>query len=121
MKKALVAVVAALVLPLLAWAQSHGGRVIETKTATYELVANKDLVVIHVAVHGKKKYTVKGAAASFEILNASGQVIDRSKLLAGDGSTLQARGPFKLGPGTKLVASVKFSGQPTDQLSWTFR
>lgn len=117
---ALVALVA-LVLPLGAFAQSHGGRVIETRTAKYELVANKNMVVIYVDLHGKKKYTVKGAAASFQILNANGQVIDGSKLLAGEGSTLQARGPFKLGPGTKLVASVKFTGQPTDQLSWSFR
>lgn len=126
MRAGLAALVASLALlggfvPAAAMAQGHGGRVIETRLAIYELVATKDLVQVYVDLKGKKGFTVKGAAASFEILNANGQVIDQSKLLAGDGSVLQARGPFKLGPGTQLVAKIKFANQPTDTLSWSFR
>ena len=122
MKRSMAAVAAAFAMAVTpaVHAQSHGGRVIKTKVATYELVAHKDLVVIWVEKPGRG-FTTQGTVAGMVIRDSAGQVQDKSKLLPGNGNTLQARGPFRMGHGSRITATVTLPRQPREELTWTMR
>ena len=118
MKKSIPALLASLLLatalPVAAHGDAHehkpqhGGLVVEASDMDWELVAKPERIVLHVRDHGKKASTA-GASGKLTLLVGK----DKSEAVlkpAGD-DRLEAEGPFKLGPGTKIVATVQLAGK----------
>ena len=65
-------------------------------------------MVVHLRDHGKPA-SVKGASGKLTILSGSEKM---EAVLASSGDDkLEAKGSFKLGPGTKFVATVNLPGK----------
>jgi hypothetical protein len=80
----------------------HGGLITEIKDVDYELVAKPDVLQLYVRDHGKP-VDVSKATAKITLLSGSDkQEID----LKPSGDKLEAKGSFKVAPGTKVVAQV---------------
>ncbi|HPU53857.1 MAG TPA: hypothetical protein PK359_20025 [Burkholderiaceae bacterium] len=114
MKKNLFApllIATALALPAFAaedHTPKHGGVVVETKAGDLELVAKPELIVIHVSDHGKP---MKLSSASGKVTVFNGN--DKTEApLALIGDKLEAKGSFKLGAGTKVLADLTVNGKP---------
>ena len=123
MKKNLFApllIATALALPAFAaedHAPKHGGVVVETKAGDLELVAKPELIVIHVSDHGKP---MKLSSASGKVTVFNGN--DKSEApLALVGDKLEAKGSFKLGAGTKVLADVAVNGKPAVAARFTLK
>lgn len=85
----------------------HGGVVVEASDMDFELVAKADQISLHVRDHGKPA-SVQGASAKLTLLNGS----EKSEVqLAPAGDRLEAKGSFKVGAGTKAVATVTLAGK----------
>lgn len=85
----------------------HGGVVVEASDMDFELVAKADQISLHVRDHGKPA-SVQGASAKLTLLNGS----EKSEVqLAPAGDKLEAKGSFKVGAGTKAVATVTLAGK----------
>jgi len=87
----------------------HGGIVKESKAGDFELVAKPERIVIHVRDHGKAGNTT----------GASGKDKREAVLAPAGSDRLEAAGPFVLGPGTKIVATVQLAGKPPVSLRFT--
>ena len=96
----------------------YGGVVTEVKEIQYELVAKPDSIAIYVEDHGKKVDT-KGGSATLTLLSAS----DKSevKLAPAGENKLEAKGAFKVGSGTKGIASVALAGKPAQTVRFTLK
>ena len=95
----------------------HGGVVVETKAGDMELVAKPDLIVIHVSDHGK---AMKMASATGKVTVFNGNEKTEAQLaLAGD--KLEAKGSFKVGAGTKVLADVALNGEPSVAARFTLK
>ncbi len=123
MKKTLFApllIATALALPAFAaedHAPKHGGVVVETKAGDLELVAKPELIVIHVSDHGKP---MKLASASGKVTVFNGN--DKSEApLALVGDKMEAKGSFKLGAGTKVLADLAVNGKPAVAARFTLK
>jgi hypothetical protein len=86
----------------------HGGVVAETGDLELELVAKTDLLTLYIRDHGKP-LDIKGASGKITLLSGTDKV--EAALAPIDGNTLQAKGAFKIAPGTKAVASVTLPGK----------
>ena len=87
----------------------HGGLVTEIKDMDYELVAKPDVLQLYVRDHGKP-VDVSRATAKITLLSGSDkQEID----LKPSGDKLEAKGSFKVAPGTKVVAQFSSAGKTT--------
>ena len=86
----------------------HGGIVTEVADIDYELVAQPDTLTLHLRDHGKP-LALDGASAKLTLLNGS-EKTEATLSPAGDGK-LQAKGSFKVTPGTKVVALVTVPGK----------
>ena len=86
----------------------HGGIVTEASDIEFELVAKADVITLYVRDHGKAVAT-QGASGKLTVLTGADKA-DAALSPAGD-NKLEAKGSFKLGPGTKLVASVNLQGR----------
>ena len=85
----------------------HGGLVTEIKDMEYELVAKPDVLQLYVRDHGKP-VDVSTATAKITLLSGSDkQEID----LKPSGDKLEAKGSFKVAPGTKVVAQVNLASK----------
>ena len=84
----------------------HGGIVTEVADIDYELVAQPDTLTLH--DHGKP-LALDGASAKLTLLNGS-EKTEATLSLAGEGK-LQAKGSFRVAPGTKVVALVTVPGK----------
>lgn len=85
----------------------HGGLVTEIKDMDYELVAKPDVLRLYVRDHGKP-VDVSKATAKITLLSGSDkQEID----LKPSGDMLEAKGSFKVAPGTKVVAQVNLASK----------
>lgn len=95
-----------------------GGIVTEVKEVQYELVAKPDSIAIYVEDHGKKVDT-KGGSATLTLLSAS----DKSevKLAPAGENKLEAKGTFKVAPGTKGIASVTLAGKPAQTVRFILK
>lgn len=94
----------------------YGGVVKEVNEVQYELVATADSLVIYVEDHGKK-VSSKGATAKLTLLNGS----EKSEAVlspAGD-NKLEAKGTFKVGKGTKVVAVVTLEGKAVQSVRFS--
>ena len=86
----------------------HGGIVTEASDIEFELVAQADNLTLYVRDHGKPAST-QGATGKLTVLSGTDKA-DAALTPAGD-NKLQAKGSFKVGPGTKLVATVTLQGK----------
>lgn len=123
MKKTLAAAllaVTAIALPAIGaedHAPKHGGVVVETKAGDLELVAKPELIVIHVSDHGKP---MKLSSASGKVTVFNGN--DKTEApLALVGDKLEAKGSFKVGAGTKVLAEVSLNGKPAASARFTLK
>ncbi len=89
-------------------APKHGGVVVEAAHMDWELVAKPERIVLHVSDHGKKAST---AGASGKLTLLSGKDKAEAVLKPAGDDRLEAEGPFKIGPGTKVVATVTLAGK----------
>ena len=98
-------------------APKHGGIVVETKAGDMELVAKPELIVIHVSDHGKP---MKLTSASGKVTVFNGN--DKTEApLALVGDKLEAKGSFKVGAGTKVLADVALNGKPAVAARFTLK
>ena len=123
MKKNLFApllIATALALPAFAaedHTPKHGGVVVETKAGDLELVAKPELIVIHISDHGKP---MKLSSASGKVTVFNGN--DKTEApLALIGDKLEAKGSFKLGAGTKVLADLTVNGKPAVAARFTLK
>lgn len=80
----------------------HGGLITEIKDVDYELVAKPDVLQLYVRDHGKP-VDVSKATAKITLLSGS----DKQEVeLKPSADRLEAKGSFKVTPGTKVVAQV---------------
>lgn len=85
----------------------HGGLVTEIKDMDYELVAKPDVLQLYVRDHGKP-VDVSKATAKITLLSGS----DKQEVeLTPSADRLEAKGSFKVMPGTKVVAQVSLSSK----------
>lgn len=98
-------------------APKHGGVVVETKAGDLELVAKPELIVIHVSDHGKPM-KLTSASGKVSVFNGN----DKTEApLALVGDKLEAKGSFKLGAGTKVLADVAVNGKPAVAARFTLK
>ena len=95
----------------------HGGVVVETKAGDMELVAKPELIVIHISDHGKPM-KVTSATGKVTVFNGSDKT-EAPLVLAGD--KLEAKGSFKVGAGTKVLADVALNGKPAITARFTLK
>ena len=93
----------------------HGGVVVETKAGDMELVAKPELIVIHVSDHGKAM-KLTSATGKVTVFNGNDKT-EAPLVLAGD--KLEAKGSFKVGPGTKVLAETSVNGKPAVSARFT--
>lgn len=86
----------------------HGGIMAETREMDFEMVAQADAITLHLRDHGKPG-SAKGATGKVTVLNGT-EKVEALLTPAGD-SQLQAKGNFKVSPGTKVVALVNLPGK----------
>lgn len=98
-------------------APKHGGVVVETKTGDMELVAKPDLIIIHVSDHGKPM-KLTSATGKVTVFNGNDKT-EAPLALAGD--KLEAKGSFKVGAGTKVLADVALNGKPAVAARFTLK
>ena len=85
----------------------HGGLVAEVKDMDYELVAKPDVLQLSLRDHGKP-VDVSQATAKITLLSgAEKQEVE----LKPTGDKLEAKGSFKVTPGTKVVAQVNLASK----------
>jgi len=95
----------------------HGGVVSVMKDVSYELVATKQSMSLHVSDHGKVP-DLSGAIAKLTLLTGTNkQEVD----LKSDGSVLAAQGSFAVEPGTKVVAQITLRGKPVQSVRFTLK
>ena len=98
-------------------APKHGGIVVETKAGDLELVAKPELIVIHVSDHGKPMKLTSGSG-KVTVFNGN----DKTEApLALVGDKLEAKGSFKVGAGTKVLAEVSLNGKPAASARFTLK
>lgn len=107
--------------PALAAGEDHkpkfGGVVVETKSGDFELVAKPDQIVIHVSDHGKP-LKLTSASGKVTIFNGA-ESKDAPLALVSD--KLEAKGPFKIAAGTKVLAEVSVNGKPSVAARFTLK
>jgi hypothetical protein len=96
----------------------YGGVVTEVKDINYELVAKPDSIALYITDHSKP-IDAKGASAAVTLLSSSGKV--EATLLPVGANKLEAKGAFKVGPGTKAIANVTLAGQPSQNVRFTIK
>jgi len=95
----------------------HGGVFVEGKEADYELVAKADAIQLYVSDHGKP-LDVSKAAAKLTLLSGAEKQEVELKPVAGK---LEAKGAYKVGPGTKVVAVVTNAGKTLGTARFTLK
>lgn len=86
----------------------HGGIVSEASDIEFELVAKGDSITLYVRDHGKAVST-QNATGKLTVLSGADKT--EGALAAAGDNKLEAKGPFKVGPGTKVVATVALQGK----------
>ena len=95
----------------------HGGIVVEGKQADFELVAKPDVLQLYLRDHGKPMSAVKASAKVTLLAGSEKQEVTLSP--AGD--KLEAKGAFKVGAGTKVVAVVTNDGKSLGTARFTLK
>ncbi len=87
---------------------AHGGVVTEVNHSDYELVAKPDVLQLFLRAEGKSVDVSQGTA---KLTILSGKEKQEVELKPASGK-FEAKGEFKVAPGTKAVALVSLPGQP---------
>lgn len=95
----------------------HGGVVTVVKDVNYELVARADSLTLHITDHGKSA-DLAGASAKLTLLSGSKK---EEMTLVQVGETLQTKGTYSVGAGTKVVAQVSLKGQPVQAVRFALK
>lgn len=95
----------------------YGGVVSVVKDVNYELVAAPDSITLYVNDHGKPVDT-KNGFASLTMLSAAEK--SEVKLAPAGENKMEAKGNFKVQPGTKVAGSVKIEGK-TNNVKFTLK
>jgi len=90
----------------------HGGVVVETKAGDL-----RELIVIHVSDHGKPM-KLTSATGKVTVFNGNGKT-EAPLALVDD--KLEAKGSFKVGAGTKVLAEVSLNGKPAASARFTLK
>lgn len=85
-----------------------GGVVVETKAGDMEIVAKAELIQVYVSDHGKPMKLASGTG-KVSVFNGSDTKEAQLTLV---GEKLEAKGPFKVGPGTKVLVEASVNGKP---------
>jgi hypothetical protein len=85
----------------------YGGIVTATKLMDYELVAKPDVLQLYLRDHGKPIDVSKATAKITLLSGAEKQELE----LKPAGDKLEAKGSFKVTPGTKAVAQVNIASK----------
>jgi hypothetical protein len=96
----------------------HGGVVVEASDMDWELVAKPERIVLHVRDHGK---AAKTAGATGKLTLLSGKEKAEAVLKPAGDDRLEVEGPFKLSPGTKVVATVTLAGKKPANVRFTLK
>ena len=108
-------ITSSLFLSGLAWAGPHdadhkpmqGGVLSTVKDVDYELVAKSDVLQLYVRDHGKPVDVSKTTAKVTLLSGSEKQEVELKPI----GDKLEAKGSFKISPGTKVVAQVISAGK----------
>lgn len=95
----------------------HGGVVAMAGHTEYELVAKPDALTIHVSEE-EKPVSTEGASGTLTLL---GKDKASATLVPAGGNRLEAKGAFKLAPGTRVVATITLQGHKSDQVRFTLK
>lgn len=82
-----------------------------------ELVAKPDLLQLHLRDNGKPVDVINGSAKLTLLSGTDKQEVE----LKPAGDRLEAKGSFKIGAGTKLVAIVNLPGKPSTTARFTLK
>lgn len=85
----------------------HGGIFAAGKAMDYELVAKPDVLQLYLSDHGKPMDPSQASAKLTLLAGAEKQDVE----LKPAGDKLEAKGSFKVAPGTKVVAVVVLAGK----------
>jgi len=85
----------------------HGGVVVEVKDLDIELVAKPDVIQLYISDHGKPIDYSKATAKVTLLVGTEKQDIELKPV----GGRLEAKGNYKVGSGTKVVAQVTINGR----------
>ncbi|MCC6611641.1 MAG: hypothetical protein IT515_18465 [Burkholderiales bacterium] len=95
----------------------HGGVVAMAGHTEYELVAKPDVLTIYVSEE-EKPVSTKGASGTLTLL---GKDKASATLVPAGDNRLEAKGAFKLAPGTRVVATITLQGHKPDQVRFTLK
>jgi len=96
----------------------HGGVVAEASDIDFELVADAGSIALFVRDHGKPAST-QDATAKVTLLNGTEKT--EAVLAPAGGNKLAAQGAYKLGAGTKAVATVTLAGKKPVSVRFAIR
>ena len=91
-----------------ATAPQHGSVLAQVADMEYELVAQPGRITLYLSDHGQPAKT-EGASARLTLLSGSDKT--EATLTPAAAGTLEAKGQFKVAPGTKVVALVTLPGK----------
>lgn len=91
----------------------YGGIVSVVNDINYELVIKADTLTLYITDHDQPIDTKHGSA-TMRLVSASDKIVE-AKLIPAGGNKLQAKGAFKIQPGTNAAALVQF-GQQSSQV-----
>jgi hypothetical protein len=86
----------------------YGGVVVERGDLDLELVAKAEVIALYVSDHGKPAET-KGGTATVTL--HSGESKTTVNLEPAGGNKFEAKGAFKLDPGTRAVTTLSLAGK----------
>jgi hypothetical protein len=114
---------AVLAVGVSAWAAGSGhearfgGIHLESKVMDMEVIAKPEVLQIYVSDHGKP-LKIEGGKAKITLLNG----VEKSELeLAPAGDKFEAKGVFKVMPGTKGIVLVTLAGKPGSTARFTVK
>ena len=86
----------------------YGGIVVETKSGDLEVVAKPDAVLVYVSDHGKPMKVTSGSG-KVTVFNGNDKTEAPLTLV---GERLEAKGTFKVVPGTRVLVEAALNGKP---------
>ena len=95
----------------------HGGVVAMAGHTEYELVVKPDVLTIYVSEE-EKPVSTKGASGTLTLL---GKDKATATLVPAGDNRLEAKGAFKVAPGTRVVATITLQGHKRDQVRFTLK
>ena len=96
----------------------NGGVTTMLKNRDYELVARPDSLTVFV-YQDEKPASTKGAMGTLTL--SQGDYKTTVALQPSGANALEAKGAFKVGAGTKAVATITLSGRKPQEVPWTLK